>query len=175
MADTEKPSRKKVILTIVGVIVVLIVAAGAGFALRIAQNKNNDTGVATGAKLPQTVSDAQDLRLQGKSDEADKKIDAALNDSKTSNDDKYLLYLEKGAGQTDKNDYTAAADAYAKAAAIKETSNVYDNLGDSYAAAGQKDKAVEAYKKAITLVGGPVAEDDKAALENKIRNLGGSL
>lgn len=175
MADTEKPSRKKVILTIVGVVVVLTIAAGAGFGLRMVQNKKNDTGITAGAKLPQAVSDAQDLRLQGNTDEADKKIDAALQDSKTSQDDKYLLYLEKGAGQAGKDNYTAAADAYTKAAAIKETSNVYDILGDSYAEAGQKDRAIDAYKKAITLVRGPVAEDDKAALENKIRNLGGNL
>jgi predicted negative regulator of RcsB-dependent stress response len=176
MADTEKPGRKKVILTVVGVVFVLIIAAGAGFGLRMTQNKHK-TDVSTGSpSLPQVVSDAQDLRLQGNTDEANKKIDAALNDSSTSKEVRYDLLIQKGATLNDQKNYAAAADVYAQAAATTPTSSAYEMMGDAYAAAGQKDKAIEAYKKAIPLLpSSPVQEDDKASLEYKIRELGGDV
>jgi tetratricopeptide (TPR) repeat protein len=176
MADTEKPSRKKVLLTIASVVVVLIIAGGAGIALRMMQNKDKPSVGTTSKSLPQVVSDAQDLRLQGNTDEANKKIDAALNDSSTSKDVRYDLLIQKGAGLNDQKNYTAAADVYAQAVATKPTSNAYDLMGDAYAAAGQKDKAIEAYKKAIPLLPKtPVRDDDQAAIEAKIRGLGGTV
>jgi|GEM_PF-1838688 len=155
----------------------LIIAGGAGFALRMWQNNRHaDTVQQTNTSLPKVVDDAQDLRLNGDTAAADKKINDALNDSKTSSEDRYLLLIQKGAGFYDQKDYIAASDAYAQAAAVKQTSEAYDMLGDSYAAAGQKDKAIEAYKKAVPLVpASPVRSDDQAAIENKIRALGGSV
>ncbi len=160
------------------VVGVLLVAGGAGVGLRMLQNKRDADKATTaqGPSLPSTVSQAQELRLQGNTAEADKKIDEALNDSKTSDKDRYMLYIQKASGAYDKQDYAAAADSYAKAADIEQTSEAYDALGDAYAAAGQKDKAIEAYKKAIPLVrASPVQDDDKEAIANKIRNLGGSI
>jgi len=160
-------------------VVVIVVAGAAGVGLRMIQNKKEGgkvTTFTTGKSLPTVVSDAQDLRISGDTAAADKKIDEALNDSKTSAEDRYLLLIQKGAGMFDQKNYTGAIDAYTQAAAAKQTSEAYDLLGDSYAAAGQKDKAIEAYKKALPLVPNtPVKEDDEAAIQNKIRNLGGSV
>jgi tetratricopeptide (TPR) repeat protein len=176
MADTEKPSRKKVLLTVLSVVVVLIIAGGAGFALRMMQNKDKADVSPKGPTLSQAVSDAQDLRLQGNTDEANKKIDAALNDSSTSKQERYDLLIQKAAGLNDQNDYAAAADVYVQAVAAKQTSNAYDLMGDAYAAAGQKDKAIEAYRKAIPLLPNtPVRDDDQSAIESKIRTLGGTV
>jgi tetratricopeptide (TPR) repeat protein len=160
-------------------VAVIVVAGGAGVAVRMWQNKHSsDTASTTfaGTSLPKAVSDAQDLRLNGDTAAADKKIDDALNDSKTSKDDRYLLLIQKAAGAYDQQNYNGAIDAYSQAVQTKQTSEAYELLGDSYAAAGQKDKAIEAYKNAIPLVpNSPVQDDDKAALENKIHNLGGSV
>lgn len=175
MAEMEKTNRKKVILTVVSIAGVLIVAGAAGFGLRLLQNSKEDTPPASDVNLPQSVSDAQDLRLSGNLDAANKKIDDALNDSKTSSDEKYSLYMQKASVFADQDKYAEAAESFEKAASIKQTSNIYENIGEAYEAAGQKDKAIEAYKKGIPLVKGPVAEDDRLALENKIKNLGGSL
>ena len=160
------------------VVAVIVVAGGAGIALRIMQNKQDQAveqaTESTGPSLPKAVSDAQDLRLNGDTAAANKKIDAALNDSSTSKDDKYLLYIQKGSSLNDEKNYTQAADAFAQATALKQTSEAYDMLGDAYAAAGQKDKAIDAYKKAIPLVRAtPVQDDDKEAIQNKINQLGG--
>jgi tetratricopeptide (TPR) repeat protein len=160
------------------VVLVLLIAGGAGVGLRMLQTKNNgDTSTTTtGKSLPQTISDAQDLRTSGDTAAADKKINDALNDSKTSSSDRYLLLIQKGAGYYDQQKYADAITALEQAAAIKQTSEVYDMMGDAYAGAGQKDKAIEAYKKAIPLLPNtPVQADDKEAIQNKIRNLGGEV
>jgi tetratricopeptide (TPR) repeat protein len=159
------------------VVAVLVVAGGAGFGLRMWQsNRQNDAATVKGPSLPQTVVDAQDLRLDGNAAEADKKIDAALQDSKTSSEERYLLYIQKGAGMYDQKNYAAAIEDYTQAAGIKQTSEVYGLLGDAYAGAGQKDKAIESYKKAIPLLANtPIKDEEKAALESKINELGGSV
>jgi tetratricopeptide (TPR) repeat protein len=159
------------------VVATLVFAGGAGFGLRMWQNGHkNDTATVKGPSLPQTVVDAQDLRLEGNTAEADKKIDAALHDSKTSSDERYLLYIQKGAGTYDQKNYAEAIENYTQAADIKQTSEVYGLLGDAYAGAGQKDKAIESYKKAIPLLANtPIKDEEKAVFEGKISALGGSV
>lgn len=159
-------------------IAVIILAGGAGIGVRLLLNKQQNNGITATARnpLPKAVSDAQDLRLNGDVAGANKKIDEALSDSKISTDERYQLLVQKAAGYYDQKNYSGAIDAYTQAAQAKQTSQAYEMLGDAYAAAGQNDKAIDAYKKAIPLVpASPVQDDDKAALENKIRNLGGSV
>ena len=50
-----------------------------------------------------------------------------------------------------------------------ETANVYDSLGDGYKAIGEKEKAIENYKKVLTL--DPPA-NVKAASEASLKELG---
>jgi tetratricopeptide (TPR) repeat protein len=157
---------------------IIVLAGGAGVTVRLLQNKQdkNKQPTVNSQSLPSAVDDAQNLRLNGDTAAAGKKIDDALNNKSTSTDEKYQLYIQKASLFSDQQNYGGAADAYAQALALKQTSAAYDAMGDAYAAADQKDKAIDAYKKAIPLVpASPVQDDDKEAIANKIRNLGGSV
>lgn len=125
--------------------------------------------------LPKTVNNVQNLRVQGKLDEAQKAASDALGDTSTSNDDKYLLYLQQGAAFTEQNNLQAAADSYAKANDIKETYETTGLLGLTWQQIGDKDKAIAYYKKEISLIptDRPTAEADKDTIKQTIMLLGG--
>ncbi|HSE60952.1 MAG TPA: tetratricopeptide repeat protein [Candidatus Saccharimonadales bacterium] len=165
---------KKQLLSGVVVVGLLAAAAAAGFGLQFLLNKNNAPTQTVEGKLPAVVDQVQDLRMQGDQQAVSNKINEALKDSSTSNETKYMLYIQQGNVATDKSDWKAAIDSYLKAAAIKETYEVTGLLAETYKQAGDKNKAIEYYKKAIPLIPDtPVKEDDKAALEAKIKALGG--
>jgi len=167
---------KKQVVTVLGVVGALLIAAGAGGLLWWLQHSQApQTPAATASPLPKNVNDVQTLRLQGNYDEAQKKTDDALNNSKTSTDEKYMLYIQQGSTFADQGNFQAAADSYTKAEGVKETYEVATLLATTYTKAGSKDKAIEYYKKAITLIppNYVLGESDKATFEQDIRNLGG--
>lgn len=177
---------KKQVLTGVGVVVLLLAAAGAGFLVQWLSNQNkggqqgqdgtnNGQVVVEDPRLQGTLQEIQQLREQGNTQEANKKIDEGLKNSATSNDDKYILYLQKGSALIDAGKPAEAAAEFEKARTIKETFEIMNILADAYRLAGNNAKAVEAYKKTLQLLpqDHTTYEAQKAALEQTIRNLGG--
>lgn len=172
MSD-KKPAfnKKRVIRVVFGVVGLLVLAGGFGALVWLLQNN-----ISQPSNPPKPVElQTQDLRLEGRYDEASKKINEELDKPSTSSDDKYALYIQYGSLMEDQNKTKEATESYLKAAAIKETQDVYMLLGDAYRKLGDKDKAISAYKKAISLIApnNPVAGEDKTNLEQRITNLGG--
>lgn len=121
-------------------------------------------------------TEVQDLRISGNADEANKKIDDALKDTSLSSTEKYNLYIEQGNIPFDKQDYTAAVAIYEKAKALSDTYEINELLGLAYRYAGNNEKAIEAYKRAIQLIPEdlPIRDSRKAGLEEYIKQLGGT-
>jgi tetratricopeptide (TPR) repeat protein len=167
---------KKKLLVGLGVVVLLGAAAGAGVLLQMYQRQQNPQSADTQKKLPDSVSSAQDLYQAGNAAEANKKINDALNNSSTSNDDKYLLYLSQANFATDKQDYQTAIGALLKAEAIKQTFEVATRLGAAYQQVGDNAKAIDYYKKAIqrnTDDSNPLRERQNDMYTELIKQLGG--
>lgn len=162
---------------IAGLAITLVLAAAAGGAVRWFNTKDVPIK-APERQLPEVVEEVQNLRMGSAPEEAQKNIDAALNDPGTSDDVKYMLYIQQGSLAKQNGSMAEAIASYEKAAAIKTNYEITSLLGDTYAQAGNNTLAIEWYKKAIPLVpkeGNPVYEDDVATLENAIRRLGGQL
>jgi tetratricopeptide (TPR) repeat protein len=174
--DKIRPN-KKIVLSVLGVLVVLVVATGAGIGLRLVQNDNaNDEAAApfSGEPLPEKVGEAQDLRLQGDVEGSMKKIDEALADNSVPNDEKYQLYIQQGNTYYDKKDLSAAINAYVTAESLKKTYEITALLAEMYEEAGNNAKAVEYYKKSIPLIPDtPMKAEYKADAEQKIKKLEG--
>jgi tetratricopeptide (TPR) repeat protein len=152
---------------------VIVVAGGAGIGARILHNKKPAPEIVYPKSLPKQVDDAQNLRAGGNDAAAAEVIDKGLADSNTPQDEKYLLYIQQGSLASDKKDYASAGASFEKAAAIKQTYEVYTLLGDNWRYAGDKTKAVEYYKKALPLINmkNPTAEQDKESLQKLIASL----
>ncbi|HYH75792.1 MAG TPA: hypothetical protein VD735_07600 [Candidatus Saccharimonadales bacterium] len=174
--DKFRPN-KKVILSVLGVLGVLIVAGGAGFGFRYLQDNNTDPKPITsfkGEPLPEDVEDAQNLRVAGDAEGSLKKIDDALADDGVSKTEKYQLYIQQGNAHSDKKDTTAAIASYLQAEQVSETYEIVSLLASMYEETGNKAKAVEYYKKSIPLIpDSPMQNRYKADAERKIEQLGG--
>jgi tetratricopeptide (TPR) repeat protein len=168
---------KKQIITIASVAGIVLLAAAAGVIAQLVVRQTNDrqTSDVLGPMLPAVVNEAQELRDEGKGEEADKKIDEALASEATSQDTRYMLYIQQGHGFYDKQDWPAAIDAYLKAEAINATLETSELLADTYRSSGDNPKAIEYYKKAITLIpqDNPRRDAIKEGFEIHIRDLGG--
>jgi len=120
--------------------------------------------------------EAQNSRMFGSSDDAVKKTDDALNDPSLTSDQRYRLYIDRGSISYDKNDYTDAINYFEKAEQIKQDYEIADLLSRSWDKAGNKEKAIEYYKKFIELLPDlPLRNVYKEDAENAIKRLGGSL
>lgn len=152
---------------------VVVVAGGAGVAVRLLQDKKPAPDIVYPKELPKKVNDAQNLRTSGDMTGAAKVIDEGLADPNTPQDEKYLLYIQQGNIAYDKKDYMAAAASYEKAAAIKQTYEVYTLLGQNWRSAKDNKKAASYYRLALPLINknSPLADDDRQALEKLIASL----
>lgn len=159
---------------IVVLMLVIALAAGVGAAIRLMAPKQQAPTKITARSLPDVVTKVQNLRIAGKSDQAQQEIDAALANQSTSQEVRYLLYIQAGNLRTDKGKSAEAIPFYKQAAAIKETYEVTSLLADTYLQAGDKPNALVWYKKALPLVpkeNNPLYQDDKQTLEDKIKSL----
>lgn len=185
---------KKKIITIVGVVLLILAAAGAGVFLRWQQTQQNPSGSQNGGdggnnvgstgspeldglaqnSLPDSVKDAQNLANTGKIEDSNKQIAAGIANA-SSNDEKYELYLQQAVNNENEEKWDDAIASYKNAEAIKKTDTVYIGLGRAYEAKGDKAAAANAYKTAIPLMktDDPMYEADKRRLEDKIKALGG--
>jgi tetratricopeptide (TPR) repeat protein len=166
---------KKKILGIAIVVVILGAAAGAGFWLQQMQSKSGPVATDTRITIPDSVASASDLAAQGKTDEANKKINEAINNPATSNDEKYQLYITQANIAFDKQDYKGVETALLKAWALEETKEIAARLGTNYEQLGDKPKAIEYLKKAMQLNpdSNPLKERQNEMYAEMIRNLGG--
>lgn len=182
MAKKFRLSKKQVV-TGISVVVVIAAAVGFGILVRSLQQQNggnnptSEGAVATGQKLPEIVSEVQDLQSAGKSDEATKKIDEALAKSDTSSETKYMLYIQKGNAAVNNGDMQAALTQYLKA---YESSKTYEStrlVADTYRDLGDKQKAIEYYKLAYGLIPDDytLAEPERENIKKTVTALGGSI
>jgi tetratricopeptide (TPR) repeat protein len=159
-----------------GVVVLLGAAAGIGFLLQQLQHKSDTPSTSnTQQALPASVSKVEELITAGKTEEAQQQITSALNNSSTSNEDKFLLYYSQANIASDKQDYNGVVDALLKANAIKETSDVDARLANAYQQLGDKAKAIDYYKKAIQheTDDNPMRDRETETYQQMIRDLGG--
>lgn len=168
---------KRIVLWGIAGAVLLVAAISAGIALRMARS-NTDDGARQAAtkQLQAQAGKAQDLALGGDYDAAHKQIDEALQQQGLSTDDKYALYYQQGVTYSNESKFQQAVGSFKQAEAIKTTQNLAESIATAYVQMGDNTQAIAYYKKAISLIpssGNPVASDDKAVLEQKIRDLGG--
>jgi len=146
LLPTKKPVRTALLT-----VVVIVCAVGLGLlAQQILGNLRDDSKAVSG--LPKQLDDIQNLRLDGKDKEADKKIDEALKDPGTSSEVKKGLYMQKAYSASSAGNLQAAADAYTEAVTINPDPQVYQLLGETYFQMGDKAKARAAYVKGIALL-----------------------
>lgn len=164
---------KRQVLVVVGIALLLAAAASAGFLLQLLTRPPVSDAVVT-PRLPDAVSKAQRLRNTGDTAGFDQTIKAALDDPKTDDATRYLLYIQQGSAFRNANQNDKAVTAYLQAEAIKQTAEVAELLADIYSDTGNKTAAIDYYKKAIDRTpSGPLANATKEAFAEKIRLLGG--
>jgi tetratricopeptide (TPR) repeat protein len=159
---------------IVGLVVALVLAGGAGVLARYIQNKaEQKSNSSQKDKAPDSVEDARYDLQAGKVDEVAKNINDKLADSKTSNEEKHLLYIEQARVAIVKEDYKAAADSLTKAWEIKETYDVARRLGSISQQLGDNEKAITYYKRALQLntKDNPLYESENINLQAQIEVL----
>ena len=169
---------KKQLLIAGGVVLLLGGALVFGIlSQQLLQKPKVSTPEQTASGLPNELDAIQSLRLQGKNKEANLKADTLLSQASTSDNDKYLLYMDKGNAGLNTKDYPAALDAYQHAAAVQPTANAYELIGQTYFFMGKKSDAKTAYQKAITLIdkNSPVARSYGADLQQRIDAIDGKF
>ncbi len=177
---------KKTVLKIIGVIVLLLAMVGAGVFAWWWKNKDNVTdqgglggySAADEETLPEAASDAQNLALSGKADEAQQKIsDALAQTTSTDTKERQQLYVQQGVIYENNGDYQDALQSYLAADAIISDFTTTHLIGETYEALGDSTNAIKYYKLAIAALDttSPGYESDKAFYENKVKALGGQL
>lgn len=168
---------KKQLFVGLSIVLVLAVALGAGVLVGLLQAPSDKQPAATQTKekLPASITAVNALVGQGKPDEAQTMIDQSIQAPSTPASEKYMLYISKAGIANDKQDYQTALSALLEAEKIQETSDLAAKIGAAYAELGQKDKAVEYYKKAIRLnpQDNPMRERENEIFAEMIRNNGG--
>ncbi|HEV7454343.1 MAG TPA: tetratricopeptide repeat protein [Candidatus Saccharimonadales bacterium] len=173
----DSVKKRHMVLLIVAGAALLVLAIAGGIALRMKlSDNNNQTKQTTTVTLPASASKAQALSTSGNNAAAHKQLDDALSQPGLSASDKYAMYYQQGTTYFNEANYPQAIASYKQAEASQATQSLSESIGDAYAVQGDKDQAIVAYKKAIQLTptsDNPVGGDEKSALEQKIRNLGG--
>ena len=169
----ENKRGSKAWLPIAGVLLLAIVVGGtlSWLTHRSSQPKTSHT-----SQPPSALQNIDAQRARGDNTSANILITNALKDPTISADTKYQLYIDKGSVAEDTGDLHAALDAFNNAAAIKQVYTTYEAIASIYTSLGDKQNAITAYKKAISLIppNYMFAADEKAAYQQKIKDLGGT-
>lgn len=155
-------------------IAVVILAAATGVFVRYLQNKHASQAIIDPTPPPpESVAEAQSLLGQGKVSEADQYVKDQLQNTALSNEERWQLYIEQGRIAYEKQDYNEAVEAYSSAWVIHESYDLARNLGATWQQLGDKQKAIEFYKKAIELnpADNPTRESDNNVLQQMITML----
>jgi tetratricopeptide (TPR) repeat protein len=177
-------TKKKVLVT-AGVVVLLVAAVGAGLLAWWLQSRGNSvvsSSVAPFSKAaestgPKAAVDAQSLALNGKTDEANKKIQDALNQQGVSDADKYALLVQQGVNYLNDKQNQKALETFQAAEKLQQNADLSQLIGSAEEALGNKDLAIQYYKKALTQLdtNSPGYKMDKQTFEGKVKALGGQL
>jgi tetratricopeptide (TPR) repeat protein len=166
---------KKQVLVGVGIVVLLAAAVGTGFLVRWLQTKDGGlTEQSPQKELPEAVTKTEDLLANGKTDEASKHIEESLKNQSLPSEEKYILYLQQGNIEVEKKNYSAALQAYTSASQAMDTFIAASKIASLYQLQGNKEKAIEYYKKAISLntdPKNPVREDENRMFGELITTL----
>jgi|SRR6185503_8729623 len=175
---------KKGIFAVGGVVVLLLAMAGAGLFVWWLQNKDSlPTGGTHGYSktaekpLPEAADEAQKLAIAGKVDESNKKLQEALVQQNVPDEEKKQLYVQQGVNYGNSGDHAKALQAYLQAEKAMSDYTTSHLIAESYEALGDKPKAIEYFKKALTQLD-PNAisyNTEKQYCEGKIKDLGGTL
>jgi tetratricopeptide (TPR) repeat protein len=144
------------------------------------QNKDlsppSDLSTANANALPESATSAQKQAVNGKPDDAVKAVQDALAKPDVSDDEKQALLVEQGVAYGNAGQHQKALDSYIEADKIKSDSNTSHLIAESYAALGDKQKAIDYYKKTLTQLNKNAISynSDKTYFESKITELGGT-
>lgn len=172
MSKNKFHINRKTVLVAAGIVGLLVLATGAGVGLQLLM-RSLIPPVVEPDPLPQVVQEVQNLNLEGKGAEADKKVAEDLLKPNISNDEKYQLYILQGNSLADKGDFNAAVQSYLKAYEIKQNYQSATKVGGAYEGIRDKAKAIEYYRKAMELLPKdyPVYETEIERYELMINNL----
>lgn len=175
---------KKLVLQTLGVVALLAIMAGAGVLVWWLQQQNAATnkgglGGYSQAKentMPAAASEAQNLALSGDTAQAQQKISDALK-SASGSKEKQQLYVQQGVTYGNAGDYQKALESYLAAEQEQSDFTTSNLIAETYEVLGDKAKAVEYYKKALSQMdaNSPSYPVDKPIIEKKIIDLGGQV
>ena len=175
---------KKGIFAVGGVVVLLLAMAGIGILVWWLQNKDSlpTNGAGSYSKteeksLPEAADEAQKLAIAGKVDESNKKLQEALAEQNIPSEEKQQLYVQQGVNYGNSGDHAKALQVYLEAEKAKSDYTTSHLIAETYEALGDKTKAIEYFKKAITQLDQNAISynTEKRYCEGKIKDLGGSL
>lgn len=158
---------------VAGLIAAVVLALGAGVFVRWMVDRNKVPDTKAGPPLAAEIKEVQDLTLNNKPEEAEKKISELLADPGVSSEVKFSLYLQRGANDYQKGAYQQALESYMKAFEIRQTYPIAQSIGSTWLALGDKQQAIQYYRKAIELIpqDNPVRDDEIQVIEEQIRAL----
>jgi tetratricopeptide (TPR) repeat protein len=145
--------RRKVII-ITGVIVLVLIAAGAGIAIRWWQDTRQQPDSSQVDEeelptLPPVVDDLQNLRNEGNGEKFDQELATALENPDYDDPTRALLYIQQGNAAYDAKDFNAALESYLQAEVLDQSSQTAQLVGFAYQELGNKAKAIEYYQLTI--------------------------
>jgi tetratricopeptide (TPR) repeat protein len=165
-------SRKVVGLSLVAI---LLLAAAVLASLVLFNKDDTDTATDKPKTAAEAVEVSDKLKYSKDAKEAAGVSAEAFNDS-DNKEDKYMLALQTASIYQFNKDYTSAIEWYLKADALKpDLRGSLVGLASCYEAAGQKDKAIDYYKKVVALKDstGQGVQNDTAYYQYKLDKLTG--
>ncbi len=181
MVENPLTGKRKIILTVIAIIGAIIAATAAGMWLRSSQQDDASRDAGDRGKLVDTTSkektQAQQLALSGKTDEANKYIDEQLAKPDLTTTQKYDLYLQQGVILANQSKWKEAIASYKKAEEQQATREISRLISSAAFADGDKATAIAYWKKELTQMNkqSPLYDEDKKVVEQQIRDAGGSL
>jgi tetratricopeptide (TPR) repeat protein len=167
--DPKKGSKAKKALAIFGVVLLLAGVIGLGMLLRTWQNQNAPPPTSV------VIGESQNKTLTGDFEGGQAEIDKALQRQDLSDEDKYMLYYQKGTNYQNTSKFKEAMEQFKIAEGYKKTYSLYHSMGMVAEELGDIAGAVAYYEKGMPLIvpppKNPVAEDDKKYLQLKIDEL----
>lgn len=177
MAKKFKLTKQK-IWTAIGVVVLLLGMVAAGMFLWWLQNKDRITSdldpISAAPKLPAAVEESQKLAANGQTEEANKKLQEAI-DQTNEPELKQQFTVQQGVNYDNSGDYQKALEVYLEAEKIKSNFTTSHLIGEIYERLGNKEKAIEYFKKTVSQLDTslPDYNDELNLWQNRIRALGG--
>lgn len=168
MAETDTPPahkhpKRKKVLIIIGIVALIVAAAGAGVALRWWQTKDDGPGEFTGPTLSTDATELQDLRSDDNEEAFNEKVADILADPNLNDETRYQVLLQQGHNFFDRQEWNGAIESYLEAEQLQQTYEVAELLANTYYRAGDNSKAIEYFGKAAERI--PDDNPRRAALQ----------